>query len=156
MPGQIIGELSELGQSVASSTAQIPKDIAGKAMESLGTTSGKTQGNQKIQFTGSFDAAKANPNSTWEKIDQADAAGKQAMARKALEELLGRPKAQKEESIWEKLQREEDEKKKREELQKEADSKQLQPTASKRPAGDLYGTKAKKLGSEIGKNARQD
>ncbi len=47
---QIIGSFEEIGQEVARQTTTVPKDIAGKALESLGVAAGQKQG-QEVQIT---------------------------------------------------------------------------------------------------------
>ncbi len=151
IPGQIISELGEIGKTVGSEVAKTPVDIAGKAMESLGVSSGgKTPAAHPA-------GEKAEP-SAWERIDtEQDEAVKRAFARKALEELAGGMARPKEPSIWERLQQEAEQKKQMAAYQAAAaQAAQLPKTPSKRPAGDLYGMKAKKQGSEVGKNVRQD
>jgi hypothetical protein len=145
--GQIIGEISEIGKQVGGEAVKVPKDIAGIALESLGATSGKKQGNQITK-----------PNTAWEQIDtEPDKKIKRQMARRALEELtkgaLQRPK---EPSIWERLQMEADQKKKEDIASQVVAAKQhLNVPTSKRPKGDLYGTKAKQTATE-NRNVRQD
>jgi hypothetical protein len=149
IPGQIIGELSEIGKQVGGEVAQIPKDIAGIAMESLGA-----KGSSKTQSQ----AQPGKPNTAWEQIDvEQDKNIKRQMARRALEELTkGAARRPKEPSIWERLQMEADEKKKQEvQAQQTAAKQQLSTPTSKRPRGDLYGAKAKQTATE-NRNVRQD
>jgi hypothetical protein len=149
IPGQIIGELSEIGKQVGGEVTQVPKDIAEIALESLGAKgSGKTQGSTQP----------GKQNTAWEQIDvEQDKKIKRAMARQALEELTkGSARRPKEPSIWERLQMEADEKKKQEvQAQQTAVKQQLSVPASKRLRGDLYGTKAKQTATE-NRNVRQD
>lgn len=132
--GQITEEFGELGKRVVKETVQAPKDIAGKALESLGTSSGKQQG----------------------KSSSADETIKKTMARAALEELAGKNPPPKEPTVGEKIEIEERQKK---ELlakqQAQAQKMQLPQSASKRPRGDLFGIKAKQSSAER-KNVRQD
>jgi hypothetical protein len=147
IPGQIIGELSEIGKQVGGEVTQIPKDIAGIALESLGAKSSKARPVQP-----------GKSNTAWDQIDvEPDKKIKRTMARRALEELVqGSAKRPKEPSIWERLQMEADEKKKQETQSKQATaSQQLNVPASKRPRGDLYGAKAKQTATE-NRNVRQD
>lgn len=147
--GQIIGELSEIGKQVGGEVAQVPKDIAGIALESLGAKSSGKTGNSTQQ---------GKSNTAWEQIDvEPDKKVKRAMARRALEELTkGAARRPKEPSIWERLQMEADEKKKQEvQAQQTAAKQQLSTPTSKRPRGDLYGTKAKQTATE-NRNVRQD
>ena len=142
IPGQIISELGQIAKDVGKQTAKVPGEIAGKALESLGTSSKKPAGTAVA----------------WEQIGaEKDSKVKQALARKALEELAGgkvtRPR---EPSIWERLQMEAEQKKNvQQREQAAANAPQLPQTGSRRPPGDLYGMKAKKTAAE-NKNVRQD
>ena len=142
IPGQIISELGQIAKDVGKQTAKVPGEIAGKALESLGTSSNKP----------------ASTAVAWEQIGaEKDRKVKQALARKALEELAGgkvtRPR---EPSIWERLQMEAVQKKNvQQREQAAANASQLPQTGSRRPPGDLYGMKAKKTAAE-NKNVRQD
>jgi hypothetical protein len=152
--GQIVGELGEIAKDVAKQTAQVPKDIIGAALESVGSGSGgkKIQG-QKTTHAGDNGSAK----SAWDQIDAAtDKKIKRQMARRALEDLLsGSARKQKEPSIWERLQMEADQKKKEDVSKKAVASQQLPTATSKRARGDLYGAKAKQTATE-NRNVRQD
>lgn len=155
-PGGILGTIGEsfeqIGKDVAGEVVKAPQDIVGKALESLGTSGGKKNPKQQTsgssQPTGDEGAAKTPEEAQSEET-------KRAIARKALEELSGKPKP-KEESVWEKIQKEEEQKKLMEKKRKEEAAKQALPKAtSKRPRGDLYGIKAKKSQVE-NRNVRQD
>jgi hypothetical protein len=150
--GQIISELGELGKKIGGEAAKVPKDIAGKALESLGTGSKKTQGS-----TSQVSTEGAKGKGAWDQIDkESDKKIKRQMARRALEDLLsGAGRKQKEPSIWERLQMENDQKKKEDTTRKAAAAQQLQTSTSKRPRGDLYGAKAKQTATE-NRNVRQD
>lgn len=142
VPGQIISELGQIAKDVGKQAVQIPKDIAGKALESLGATSGKTP---------------AGDNTAWAQIGrEKDQKVKQSIARKALEELAGgkitRPR---EPSIWERLQQEQEQKKHMQQQSAPGAMAPLPTSSSKRPVGDLYGAKAKKTATE-NRNVRQD
>lgn len=142
VPGQIISELGQIAKDVGKQAVQIPKDIAGKALESLGATSGKTS---------------AGDNTAWSQIGrEKDQKVKQSIARKALEELAGgkitRPR---EPSIWERLQQEQEQKKHMQQQSAPGAMTPLPTSSSKRPVGDLYGAKAKKTATE-NRNVRQD
>ncbi|MEK7119901.1 MAG: hypothetical protein AAB457_04005 [Patescibacteria group bacterium] len=143
---QIIGSFEDIGKDIIREAASVPKDIAGKALESLGTSSG-----QKTQ--------KPVTNGPWEQFDALpDKDIKKKMARNALQALLARLASKpKEPTVWEKIQQETEQKKQLQQQQQvQANASQLTKTASKRPRGDLYGVGVKKLGSEVGKNVRQD
>ena len=157
IPGQIISELGEIGKKVGGEVAQVPKDIAGKALESLGTSGGqKQQGQTIIPPTG--ESAKPKEKGPWETFDEIpNKEMKKKMARNALQALLARlAQKPKEPSVWEKIQQEAEQKKQMTQQQQQAAATQLPQTSSKRPRGDLYGVKAKTFGSEAAKNVRQD
>lgn len=148
-PGTIIGaftdELGDLGKQIVRETIKVPKDIAGKALESLGTSSGQKQQQQAASTT---DASKKEPDD--QKI-------KASIARAALSQIAGIKPKQKEPSVWEKIQAEAEQKKELgKQQQQQAAAQQLPVVKSKRPRGDLYGLKAKKASGEVGKNVRQD
>lgn len=153
---QISGELGQIAKDVVKQTAQIPKDIVGKALESMGAS-----GNTK-SAGGKFTVSQSGPDTgngpgAWEQISrESDQKVRRQIARKALEELAGGGvKKQREPSIWERLQQEQ-EQKKQAQAQQKAQSAQALPTAtSKRPVGDLYGKKAKSTAME-NKSLRQD
>lgn len=156
-PGSIIGqiteELGELGKQVVTETVKAPKDIAGKALESLGASSGKTQQGKQTSATPPQGTEKP---AVEEFSKTGDESVKREIARRALEELSGKKPQPKELSVWEKIQKEEEEKKELEKKKKEAAAKQALPQqSSKRRRGDLYGIKAKKSSVE-NRNVRQD
>lgn len=160
-PGTIIGsftdELGELGKQIVRETVKVPKDIAGKALESLGASSGKKT--QQLPTNSGNPADSRNLEDTAVgKFDQTkDQNAKQAIAREALAQLAGVKPKQKEPSVWEKIQAEAEQKKELSKHQQQQASAQALPAVkSKRPRGDLYGLKAKKASSEVGKNVRQD
>lgn len=153
IPGQIISELGHIAQDVGRQTAQIPKDIAGKALESLvagGKKSATTTSSQTSSEGG-------KPVTAWDQISvEKDQKVRRAIARKALEDLIGGAATkQREPSIWERLQAEQEQKKNMATQQQAAASQSLPMATSKRPRGDLYGTKAKTIATE-NKNVRQD
>ena len=129
MIGAFTDELGDLGKQIVRETVKVPKDIAGKALESLGTSGGQKQKQQTV----------ATPPD----------------ARAALAEIAGIKPKQKEPTVWEKIQAEAEQKKELGKQQQTA-AQALPAVKSKRPRGDLYGMKAKKAGSEVGKNVRQD
>lgn len=144
VPGQIISELGAIAKDVGKQAVQIPKDIAGKALESLGASSG----NKPV----------GDDNTAWSKIGkEKDVKIKQSIARKALEELAGgRVQRKREPSIWERLQAEQEQKKNMLAAQNgPGNMAPLPKSTSKRPVGDLYGAKAKKTATE-NRNVRQD
>jgi hypothetical protein len=149
-----IGESFEtIAQDVARETTQAPKDMVGAALESVGLSTGK-KGPKQQQGTpqGQPEGVESTGPSGGEVSDEV----KRAIARAALEELSGKRPKQKELSVWEKLQQEEEQKKEMEKKRKEQAAKQAIPkSASKRARGDLYGVKAKKSAAE-NRNLRQD
>jgi len=152
IPGQIIEELGELGKTVGGEVVKTPKDIAGRAVESLGATSG---GKSKAAAV-----ASAGANQEPGKLAEFAAAGsletKRAVARAALAELAARPKP-KEPAVWERHEQEE-ERKRQQQTQAAAGAAAavLPDTGSKHPKGDLYGIKAKRGAAEMSRNVRQD
>lgn len=150
---QIIGSFEDIGKDIVREAIKVPKDIAGKALESLGTSSGKTQGQQTPQ-TGTADKPKEGPLA---ELDQTkDKHIKETIARSALEQLAGGKPKQKEPSVWEKLQMEVEQKKQAAtQQQSQAAASLLPQSAAKRPRGDLFGTKAKQTSAER-KAVRQD
>lgn len=149
--GSILNQIGEsfeqIGKDIARETAQAPKDIVGKALESLSSGSsnkkaaGQNASKQSVQPI--------------EKISTERDEIKQSVARAALAELAG-GKKQQEPSEYEKKLQEEEQKKQEKEQKKKAASMVLQPQSTKRKRGDLFGLKAKKSSTEIGKNVRQD
>jgi hypothetical protein len=155
--GQIISELGEIGKKVGSEAVKIPKDIAGVALESIGASGSNKQGSAKIFSSAATGEAAKNPETAWEKISiEKDTNIRRQMARKALEELTkGMAARPKEPSVWERLQMEQEQKKKETIMQNVQAAQTLPMPASKRPKGDLYGTKAKQTATE-NRNVRQD
>jgi len=152
--GQIISELGNIAKDIGVQTAKVPGDIAGKAIESMGASGSGKQTGKTVRASVSENG---KPATAWEKITQEkDQNIKRHIARKALEELSGgqlrRPK---EPSIWERLQAEQEQKKRNDEMNKAALSSQLRVPVSKRPRGDFYGTHAKQTATE-NRNVRQD
>lgn len=152
MLGTILDSFEQIGQDVARETIQAPKDIVGKALESVGVSSGnKKPAQQAAQIgpDGSPLPSEQSPNGPSEAV-------KRAIARSALEEISGKRTGQKEESVWERMKKEEEQKKEMEKQRKEAEKKASLPqVSSKRKRGDLYGKQAKKTQME-NKSLRQD
>lgn len=139
VPRQIIGSFEDIGKDVLKQTASVPKDVVGKALESLGTSAGKQQGKQGQQ---------ARQEEEDKKIDK-------AFARQALESLAS-PKPKKP-TVQERLEKEEAEKQKQIKEQKEITRKTqlLEPTLHEK-RGNLPGMTRQKAGSETSRNVRQD
>jgi len=154
LPNSIIGSFEDIGKSVVSETAKVPKDIAGIALESLGATS-KGQPLQSQQEPTSQKEERLKDS--WDDIDtQKNTTIKKTIAREALSALAARRKPQ-EQSVWERIQKEEEQKKmEKQKATVAATSSVLPVIKGKRPAGDLYGLKAKRQGSEIGKNVKSE
>lgn len=132
-PGSIIGQISEefgeIGKRVVTEAVKAPKDIAGKALESLGTASPKLQ--------------KSSPQPT---------KSNEATARAALEEIARRRPKSKEPSVRERIEMEEKQKKEAEAKKQEQVTKmELKPTPSKPKRGNLF-----HVGIEKNRNVRQD
>jgi len=144
----MIGSFEDIGKDIVREAVKAPVDIAGQALESLGT--GKPT-KQKSTTT------KGSSGQVVEEIGQTnDQKVKKAMARRALEELAGGEK-KKEPTVWDEKQKEEAEKNRIEKEKKEMALKQSLPTVSpKAKRGNLYGIKAKKMGSEVGKNVKAE
>lgn len=153
---QIIGSFEDIGKDIARETAKVPTDVAGRALESLGTASQKGQkGNQAAAQ--SAGGPKKNEGGALGQLDQTkDQKAKQAIAREALSQLAGRSK-QKEPTVQERLEKEKQEKNEKEQ-QKAAAAQNMAPIApvSSKPApGNLYGIKQKQRTTEA-KGFRQD
>lgn len=145
MIGAFTDELGDLGKQIVRETASVPKDISGKALESLGVSSGQKP---KQQTASTPDASKK---------ELSDQKVNASIARAALAEIAGVIPKKKEPSVWEKIQAEAEQKKELgKKQQQQAAAQQLAPVSSKRKRGDLYGMKAKKNTTEVGKNVRQD
>jgi hypothetical protein len=154
LPNSIIDSFEDIGKSIVSETAKVPKDIAGKALESLGTTSKS----QPVQSQQEPTPEQANrPKDSWDDIAlQQNTSVKKTIAREALAALAARRKPQ-EQSVWERIQKEQDEKKmEKQKATAAAAATTLPVIKGKRPAGDLYGLRAKRQGSEVGKNVKSE
>ena len=155
-PGNIIGELSELGKQIGTEAAKVPTDLTGKALESLGMSSGKKGQQASAANTSHPQHEQSGTPTAWQSIDnEQDVQIRKSIARAALEELIHPKPKQREPSIWERIQMEE--KQKKEMSAKQAASQSNLPMPSgKKARGDLYGVKAKRQGSELGKNVKHD
>ncbi len=149
---QIFGSFEDIGKDIARETAQVPKDIAGAALESLGASSGKKSGNTKQTHPVSQSPNQQDPLS---KLEQTSDEGiKKSIARAALSQLAGQ-KREAEPSIWDQKLREEAQKKQIEEQKKKEALGALPVIKGKTKRGNLYGVK-QKASSEMSKNVRQD
>lgn len=151
-PKQIIGSFEDIGKDVLKQTAQIPKDIAGKSLETF--VGQYASGNSPRPFVEQTN----RPPTPLDDIDKVgDLSTKRSMARNVLEYLAAQTPKPKELSVWERLQKEMKEKKDFERQQAVQISRQELPkTGFKRSAGDLYGRKAKIGAAEKGRNIRSD
>lgn len=154
LPRQIIGSFEDIGKDIVRETVKMPGDIAGMALESLGssTTPGKRQ-----QSSSAGKPENKKTDSVWEQIHgQSDKRAKERMAREALKYLAsGKNKKPKEPTIWERIQMEAEQRKNQVSQQKTAASSQLTSPKGKRKRGDLYGAHAKQAATEK-KASRQD
>lgn len=156
-----IGEqLGKLGKQIATDIAKVPSQItgldkAGGTNETLGSGGGskKQQGKSKQS---NMQRAGGDPNKLAE-LERQDAIERQKQIQQARQMLqqFTQPQGQPEQTLRDKLEMEEMEKRKKEiqEERKKAQSA-LPQTSSKRPKGDLYGKKAKQFGGELGKNVK--
>ncbi|OGG34677.1 hypothetical protein A2363_04035 [Candidatus Gottesmanbacteria bacterium RIFOXYB1_FULL_47_11] len=138
---QIIGSFEDIGKDIARETGKVPGEVIGKALESLGTSSQKSQQGNSV----------TSPNRETPKPPE-----KKLPPREWLAELAGKNKQQ-EPTVQERLEREKQEKNEKEARQA-AVAKRMAPIvtgSSKAKRGNLYGIK-QKASSEMSKNVRQD
>lgn len=144
--GPILGSFESIGENVAKQVKSLPGDVVGAAIESITTgTTAKSPTTNQTSTNPAFQQLQSTP----------DEGAKKTMARQALQALSSVSKP-KEPSIWEQIQQEEEQKKQHIALQKKKQLSELPLPSSKRSRGDLYGIKAKRQGSEIGKNVKHD
>jgi hypothetical protein len=149
---QIIGSFEDIGKDVAREVVKAPVDIAGAMLEGLGTTKsssgkGQTQTPSKI-----LNPEKDSSLGKLEKTDDTEV--KKQIARAALEQISQKP--DRAPTVWERLNREEEEKKKREKERSELEGKQLQKMSQKKKRGNLYGVKQKQSPTEKMVNVKTD
>ena len=138
---QIIGSFEDIGKDIAREAVKVPTDIAGKALESLGTNPKKPKSPQPASPAGGSPQPEKKP----------------LPPRAWLAELAGKTKKQKEPSVQERLEKEKLEKNEKEQKQV-ATAQQMAPLpkmSQKPKPGNLYGI-AQKTSSEKSKNVRQD
>ncbi len=155
---QIIGSFEDISKDVLKQTASLPKDIVGKAIESLGTSAGANKQQGQAVPGGLPGSEGASRESTpLDEVEQAkDRKTKQSIARNALQYLAKRP-GERELSVSEKADKEKQEKTLLEKKKQEQEEKmKLNKQSFKPRRGDLRGTTKKQSGSETGKNVRQD
>jgi hypothetical protein len=139
---QIIGSFEDIGKDIIRETVQAPTDIAGKALESLGTASQKGQrGNPVPQV----------------KPETGKPPERQISARQWLAQLAGKSKKPQEPTVQERLEKEKQEENEKEAKQTAVAQKMapLPPMSQKPKPGNLYGI-PQKSSSEKSKNVRQD
>ncbi len=131
---QIIGSFEDIGKGIATESIKAVTDVTGKALESLGTPKGKQQ----------------KP-----KNDEEDKKVDKVTARSALE-YLASPKP-KEPTVYEKNQKELEERNQLIQKQKEEKAKlELKEPTLTPKRGNLLGLTKQKAGSETSKNVRGD
>lgn len=150
-----IGEqLGNLGKQIVTEVAKTPAKIIGLD-ETLGSSSSKGAKGQKqtVKKATPQESADAKIAEIMRK-DETEKQKQLARARQLLQQFINPPR-EAEPNLREKLEMEETEKKKQEiEMEKQKAKTVLSQVASKRPRGDLYGTRAKKFGGEVGKNVK--
>jgi hypothetical protein len=148
---QIIGSFEDIGEQVVKEAVKLPADVAGKALESLGASSGK---NPKKQTAQKGQSAKGSPALT-EFEGTSEESVKKIIARRALEELA-RPPQKKEPTVWDEKQKEDAEKKRLElERAKIIEKQKLPEVTPKQRRGNLYGIGIK-TSSERQKNVKAE
>jgi FtsZ-interacting cell division protein ZipA len=154
-PSPILGSFEDIAKDVRQEVTQLPKDIVGSALESVGMGIG---GKQKQQTP--TPGTTQEPNSAWQQIDsQNEEKNKLIIARKALEELTQPTPKQKEPSEWDKQQEEEKQKTEMEEQRKEQEKANqivMLPSSGTRKVPGLKSAITSKQSSELGKNTRSD
>ncbi|MCX8009258.1 MAG: hypothetical protein N3A54_06210 [Patescibacteria group bacterium] len=152
----IIGSFEDIGENIVSQLKQLPKDVGQAAMESIGlsTGSGNKGNNPKQPPPQPGQSEQSYLKQLEDQTKQQEE--KKAIARKALQELL-KPR-EKEPSVWERLQQEEEQKKAMavEQQKKAPQPIQLPSSGPRKLPGIKNPAKTKSFGSEIGKNVRQD
>src|SRR5690242_8577268 len=109
IPKPILGSFEDIGESVVNQLKQIPKDVGQAAIETIGLSTGGKKGNTAVNPP---PGATGEQGSHYQKIDMIEDANiKKIIARKALEEIIQAKPQTKEQSIWEKIQQEEEQKK---------------------------------------------
>jgi hypothetical protein len=149
----IIDSFEDIGKDIARETVNVPKDIAGKIIESLGGgSSGKKQKTQTVPIVGEGQK-QDGPLGTFNATK--DEQTKRVIARAALEQLAGKHQTEAPDSIHEQQQKEEVMKKEQQKQVAKVQSMELPRMTSKKRRGDLYGVKGKQS-TELSKNVRQD
>lgn len=139
---QIIGSFEDIGKDIARETVKVPGEVVGKALESLGSSSGKKTQGAKQTRTG---APGNGDRGALGKLEETkDQKAKQAIARQALEQFAGSRK-QKEPTVQERLEKEKAEKAEKQQKEAAGAAKMapIQEVSTKQKRGNLYGVKQK-------------
>jgi len=142
---KVIGQLGQLGKKVGKQVAKTPVDIAETAFESLSGKRDKTPSKRAPQapMHEVLPPVKKIENGPWADIDSMDdKKAKAAFARNALKQFAGISKGEKEPSVYEKIQKEQAEKKEQLELRKkQARSSVLPDIKGKQKRGSAFSHK---------------
>ena len=150
----IIGSFEDIGKDIVWETASVPKDIAGKIIESLGGgSSGKKQQTTQTVTPVGEGQKEDGPLGTFNATN--DEQTKRVIARAALEQLAGKHQAETSDTVHQEQQKEEMMKKEQQKQAAKVQSMELPRMTSKKRRGDLYGVKGKQS-TELSKNVRQD
>jgi len=157
LPAQIIGSFEDLGKGVVHEAAKVPADLAGKALESLGTAGGR-QGQPRAQTASQAGERSDEQKTALTRLSEAqDNKVKRSIARAALTELAGEKAKPKEPSVWEKQQAEIEQKRQQHAQQQVQASKRELPKMWQRPKpGNLWQVTKQKAGTETSRNVRGD
>jgi len=150
----ILGSFEDIGEQVKQEVTQLPKDILGSALESVGMKSGGTSKPHNPQQA----EQQQDTSSPWNQIDQEhDSQIKKSIAREALQALVT-PSKPKEQSVYDENMQELEQKKLMEEKQKEQARKQqvALPSSGARKVPGIKSAIKSKQSNEIGKNVKQD
>ena len=152
-----VGEqLGELGKQIVHDVAKVPSQLVGLDSGGINESPGGSgpSGQQQKARIQNAKAQEAKRIADIAKKDEMQKQQQLARARQLLQQFI-RPGERSPLSIKEKLEQDDLEKKKKqvEEERKKA-AKALPKSSSKRPRGDLYGTRAKQFAGETGKNVK--
>ncbi len=151
----ILGSFEDIGEQVKQEITQLPKDILGSALESVGlSTGGKSQQQQQHQ---QFEQPQ-DSSSPWHQIDQEkDNQTKKTIAREALRALVSSSEPKKQ-SVYDEKMQEEEQKKLMEKERQELEKRQhvALPSSGARKVPGIKSAIKSKQSNEIGKNVKQD
>jgi hypothetical protein len=147
---QIIGSFEDIGEKIVQEVTQAPKDIVGKALESVGAGTGGAKAGSKNPHGAQSAGDAAGPKDGWSSYDQAgDLRNRQAIAREALAALTRRRSA-KEPGVYERQQQEKEQMKEAARHQeKQAGKTQLPRMSFRKKRGDMHNAKSKQTATEI-------